>query len=186
MRCGAGGRGGGSRQQHRTCSGRHTAVGRTCRSNAETTLSTRYLVCLSSLSFAKTCLRGSPAPQKSRTVIAALWPNTSVFLCDNDQALARRAIRFASLSQITICVFGSCFLHRVVFLREVHARFAEHLTLVVSIVFSRLAPFFPSVGALAFSYRAFLVEYFGKAASFVSTAVGDHVEPADALQCASH
>ena len=42
-----------------------------------------------------------------------------MFLCDNDQALARRAIRFASLSQITICgVFGSCFLRRAVFLRE--------------------------------------------------------------------
>ena len=52
-------------------SGPHTIVGRTCRSNAEPTRSTRYWVCLSSLSFAKKCLRGSPAPQKSRTVIAA-------------------------------------------------------------------------------------------------------------------
>ena len=100
--------------------------------------------------------------------------------------MAKGAIRFAPLSQITICVFGSCFLHRAVFLREFLARFAEHVTLVVSIVFSRLAPFFPSVGALTFSYRVFLVEYFGQAASFVSTAVGDHVEPTDAPRCASH
>ena len=43
-------------------SGQHTVVGRTCRSNAETTRSTRYWVCLSSVSFAKTCLHGLPAP----------------------------------------------------------------------------------------------------------------------------
>ena len=81
------------------CSGPHTVVGRTCRSNAEPTRSTRYWVCLSSLSFAKTCLRGSPAPQKSRTVIAAgwaarcVWRNASVILFDNDQW---RGERYAS------------------------------------------------------------------------------------------